>query len=489
MAVFYRRLFFWIVALLFLITAPVAVLYSKGYRFDQYKKIFIHSGSITVKSTPPSVSIYLNGDLQPSGTLDIINNSITINGLRPGNYNLKVAKDGYKIWEKNVEVHSGVSTEFWNVFLIPQNFAPKELAADKPKRFFVSPFGENIAYVKKNGTDIEIYSLKVKDNESEIIFSQNNADFPDDPFENVEWNSKEKLFIAPLLIENRKDFFILDSEKKQESISLLQMTGFSQIKNVRWSSNGKNEIYFAAKPEINSQNNLYKINPETKSINLILEEINGAYDLSGNSIYFLQGNNIIYITDLEGKNEKQLTFSPAGALEDDKKIRLIAYDEDRQAVIFENGELYINNRGEKSDDTLKKISDSVKSVQFSDDGKKLLFWNDNEINVLYLRKWDVQPRREENEIQQIARLSSPLKNVFWYRDYEHIFFSTQDSVKIIELDSRDRRIVDDIFKYNSEYFLSSYDSANGIYYYSDEISGIKKLFYLYIPEETSFFGG
>ncbi len=489
MPVFYRRLFFWIITLLFLITAPLVVFYSKGYRFDQYKKIFIHSGSITVKSIPPSVDIYLNGNLQPSGTLDIINNSITLNGLRPGNYNLKIAKDGYKVWEKNIEVHSGVSTEFWNVFLVPQNFASEELSADEPERFFVSPFGKNIAYIKKNGTDLEVYSLKVKNNESEIIFSQNKADFSDDPFENMEWNSKERLFIAPLLIENRKDFFILDSEKKQESISLLQTTGFSQIKNVRWSSNGKNEIYFAAKPEINSQYNLYKINLETKNVNLILEEINGAYDLSGNSIYFLRGNNIIYTTDLEGKNEKQLTFSPAGALGNDKKVRLIAYDEDRQAVIFESGELYVNNKGGKSDDTLKKISDNVRSVQFSDDGKKLLFWNDNEINVLYLRKWDVQPRREENEIQQIVRFSSPLKNVFWYRDYEHIFFSAQDSVKIVELDSRDRRIVDDLFKYRSENFLSSYDSASGIYYYSDELNGRKKLFYLYLPEKTSFFGG
>ena len=75
MAVFYRKLFFWIFVLLFLATTPVAILYSQGYRFDQYKKIFIHSGSITVKSTPASVNIYLNGKLQSSSAFNIINNS------------------------------------------------------------------------------------------------------------------------------------------------------------------------------------------------------------------------------------------------------------------------------------------------------------------------------------------------------------------------------------------------------------------------------
>ena len=151
--------------------------------------------------------------------------------------------------------------------------------------------------------------------------------------------------------------------------------------------------------------------------------------------------------------------------------------------------LYVHNNGETTGDTLKKIADGINGAQFSNDGKKLLFWSDNEISVLFLRKWDVQPRRDENEIQQIVRLSSPVKNVFWYRDYEHIFFSTQNAVKIIELDSRDHRTAADIFKYTSENFLSSYDGANGIYYYVDEIEGTRKLFYLYIPVQTNFFGG
>ena len=127
MNVIYRKLFFWLAFVLFLATAPLAILYSQGYRFDQYKRIFIHSGSVTVKSVPASVNIYLDGELQPSGSLDIINNSLTVNGLRPGNYNLRLTAEGYNDWEKNIEVHSGVSTEFWNVFLVPQNADPQVL--------------------------------------------------------------------------------------------------------------------------------------------------------------------------------------------------------------------------------------------------------------------------------------------------------------------------------------------------------------------------
>jgi hypothetical protein len=488
MAVFYRKLFFWIFVLLFLATTPVAVLYSQGYRFDQYKKIFIHSGSITVKSTPANANIYLNGKIQPSSAFDIINNSITINGLRPGDYDLKVSADGYGAWEKNVDVHSGVSTEFWNVLLAPQKLAPKELAADGVEKYFPSPFGKNVAYVKKNGENLEIWSLVRSSNVPTLILSQKDFDFSSDSLENIEWNTKETLFIAPVEHNGKSDFIVLDSEKGQDPIFLSQLTGLSDLDHVRWSPANQNEIYFIAKADNGSQNNLYRMDLGAGKPEIILEAIK-AYDLSRNSIYFLRQNNIVYKSDLDGKNEDQLVLAPIDFSEANEKTRLIAYDDNRQAIISESGELYVHNNGETTGDSLKNVTDGIKSVQFSNDGKKLLYWSDNEINVIFLRKWDVQPRRVENEIQQVVRLSSPVKNVFWYRDYEHIFFSSQNSVKIIELDSRDHRAVDDVFKYRSDNSLSSYDSANGIYYYIDEVEGVRKLFYIYIPAQTNFFGG
>jgi hypothetical protein len=483
MAKFYRRLFFWIFFLLFFITTPLAIYYSQGYRFDKYKKIFIHSGSITIKSTPSSVNIYLNGKLQPSRTLDIINNSITLNGIRPGNYNLRVAAEGYGTWEKNIEVHSGVSTEFWNVFLPPLNYAPKELAATDAQRYFPSPFGKKIAYMKKNGDQLEIWSLDIKSDKSVLLFSQKGLDFPDDPLENAEWNFKEKLLAFPVIKNGQKDFLILDSENSQNPMLLSEATGFSPLDRARWSPSDQKIVYFLAKSEKES---LHRIDIDTKIQETILENIK-AYDMSSSSIFFLKDNDIIYKTNLDGGNENQITFASIPLSEGSGRLRLIAYDNDRQAIISANNEFFIHNNSDS--DTIKKIADDILGVQFSDDGKKILYWKNNEIFVFYLRKWEVQPRREENEIEQIVRFSAPVRNIFWYRDYAHIFFSTQGKMKVIELDSRDHRNIFDILSYNSENFLSSYDSSNGIYYFLDQVGEKRKLFFINIPEQTSFFGG
>ena len=485
MAKFYRRMFFWIFFLLFFITTPLAIYYSQGYRFDRLKKIFIHSGSITIKSIPSSVNIYLNGELQSPRALDIINNSITLNGLRPGLYNLRVTADGYENWEKNIEVHSGVSTEFWNVFLPPLNPAIQQLAATNLQKYFLSPFGKKIAYVKKNGDQLEIWSLDVKNNGSDIIFSRAGLDFPDNPLENTEWNFKEKLLVSPVTINGQKDFLVLDSEKNQNPALLSELTGLSGLVQARWSPNDQKMIYFMAKSNLEEGNNLYRINIDTNTPETILQNIK-AYDVSSNAVYFLRQNNIIYKTSLEGNSENQIAIAPIPLTDENARPHLIVYDDDRQAVISESGEFFIRNNSET--DSTRKIGDGVLGVQFSDDGKKILYWTNNEISVLYLRKWEVQPRREENEIEQIVRFSTPLKNVFWYRDYEHIFFSTQKRAKIIELDARDHRNIFDILKYDSDDFMSSYDSANGVYYFIDQAEGENKLFYLNIPEQTGFFG-
>jgi len=486
MAAFYRRVFFWIFAILFLLTTPLIILYSQGYRFNQYQGIFIHSGSITVKSTPSSVKVFLNGQLQPSGRLDMINNSTTLNGLRPGTYDIKVAADGYGDWEKNVEVHSGFSTEFWNIFLPQKNYSPKELNAEGIQRYFPSPFGKKVAYSKKKGENLEIWSLDMKTNESTLIFSKPGLEFSTDLLENAEWESNEQMLIAPVHSNGKKDFLVLDSENIQAPILLSEMTSLSNLDRARWSPDNQEAIFFTAASKDGSAQNLYRIDLGTRNAQIVSENVK-TYDLSGKFIYYLKQNDIIYKTDLNGKGEKQMTFEAIPFSGEDQQSRLIVYDEDRQVVISENGQFFVHNNGMA--DTLKKIGDDVLGAQFSDDGKKLLYWNNNEIEVLYLRAWDVQPRRSENETQQIIRFSTPIKNVFWYRDYEHIFFSTQNKLKITELDPRDHRSVFDIWEYNSENFTSSYDAANGIFYFFDEIDGKRKFFYLNIPLQSGFFGG
>ncbi len=87
------------------------------------------------------------------------------------------------------------------------------------------------------------------------------------------------------------------------------------------------------------------------------------------------------------------------------------------------------------------------SLQFSNDNKKLLYFSSSEIWVYYLEDIFSQPIKKANEKELITRLSQKIKQAIWYSETdEHIIFVVGQTVKIAELDGRDRRNITDLFK-------------------------------------------
>ncbi|MDI6777825.1 MAG: PEGA domain-containing protein [Patescibacteria group bacterium] len=481
----YRKIFFWLVFVLFLVSTPLVIMHSKGYRFDQKRGIFVYSGSITLKTIPGDVKVFINNQEQASKSLDIINNSITLNGIKPGTYQIRVEAEGYQGWEKQIEVHSGLSTEFWSVVLVPRDPKMSAVESQNVFRFFPSPFGKKIAFVRKSEKEISLLATDFKKNEVREIFFANNISFSENKLENLEWNYKEDLVLSPVTRNLKSDYLVASATEAIDPVFVSDITKLSSIQKARWSPQEKDVIYFLARDEREGKGGLFWVNLNDNSVQLVVPEVK-SYDISQNSIYFIQSNNILFKSDLDGGGVSQVNSSQFSESDAGKNARLIVYDDSRQFLISENGELFLHNDG--IENIFRKISDGVQGAQFSDDGKKLLFWTANEISVAYLRKWEVQPFREENEIQNMIRVSSLIDNVFWFRDYEHIFFSQNKKIKLIELDSRDRRIGLDVYENNLESFPATYDIGNGYYYFLKDTKEGQKIFYFILPEKTGIFG-
>lgn len=141
MTLMQRRLFMSFFIVLFMMVAPVVVLFAKGYRFNLENGIFIYSGSVTIKSWPRDIEIYLDGERQTNKHYNVLNDAYTINGIKPGTYSLACKKEGYTAWRKQIDVHSGVSTEFWNVLLFPKENIRESntFQASNIEQFFLLP--------------------------------------------------------------------------------------------------------------------------------------------------------------------------------------------------------------------------------------------------------------------------------------------------------------------------------------------------------------
>lgn len=84
--------------------AGAAVFLAKGYRYQSDTGTFSGTGIISVSSLPDQASVYLDGHLT-TATDD------NITSLPPKTYKVRIVKEGYIPWEKDIEVSQGLVSE------------------------------------------------------------------------------------------------------------------------------------------------------------------------------------------------------------------------------------------------------------------------------------------------------------------------------------------------------------------------------------------
>ncbi len=114
-----RTVFFFAMVIIFLIIGPSIIMYSQGYRFDTKKFQFVETGGLYIKAFPEEAQLYIN-DKYINET-SFFTKDILVQNLLPDNYNIRVEKDGYRSWEKNLEIESKKVTEAKYIILFNEN--------------------------------------------------------------------------------------------------------------------------------------------------------------------------------------------------------------------------------------------------------------------------------------------------------------------------------------------------------------------------------
>ena len=488
-----RTLFFWVLVISFLITAPIIVLQAKGYHFDMKRGVFVFSGAISFKSNPQSVNIKLNQKITPSQKLNLLNGSYNLTNLAPGYYNAQISAPGFQTWEKRIAVHSGIASEFWNVLLVKKQYQKFTSEAPDIDKFFISPENNLLAYDinSDQGLIIKILDLTSKKEVTQFSFPQWNFNRKKQK-ENIEWSPNENYLSIPVkkniiqpslsLNQDKEDYLIIDLGQKKSFDFNKLFHQKKEVNYVRWSPLQKNYLFFLA------NHTLYKANIQDSNALIVVAKNVSSYDISQTGVYYIQEpNNLIFRVDLDGKsNLTQITNN----FPEDRKViidKLAVYDNSRIALLTQNKKLFVYNKS-NSNTYFREIGNDINSFQFSNDGKKLLFASDNEISVYYLRNSEVQPPFYENKIQNITRYADKISNVQWFKDYNHIIFSINSQIKIIELDPRDHLNCMDLFKTEASNSFAIYNNYLNRLYFVDKDNTTNNLYYINFPEKNNFLG-
>jgi Tol biopolymer transport system component len=434
----HRPTVFWLFVLGFFLTVASVLFYTYGYRFSPTRGIFVYTGSLTIDANPDAISIKIDGEQVPDNQLGVLNKASHVAGLAPGEYQIEVTSAGYHTWKKKVIIESGKSTEFWNVLLTKEN--PENLILPDTAgsiRAFPSPKQNLIALAKKQNNELTITTYDTADEVGKQVFSLANADLLDNQSDGLEWSPEGEKLLIPVERAGKREYYVVDVETTESTLINIFTADTPVRKFTRWHPSERATLVYL------DNRSLFKV--DTRATPWVAESMYQnvvSYDISSGNAYTLTPNGILMKYPLDSSNYQderglQITTSPI-TINEGTEYFVVIYDDSRVTLLeTKSGTFWLHDKENSLE--LTKVATGIKGTQFSDDGKKLIYYSDTDISVAYLRDWEVQPVRLAGTHQQIIRLSTPIRQVQWTKDYEHIFYASGSHIQFAELDNRDYR--------------------------------------------------
>lgn len=184
-------------SLLLIGTTTTLYLYSKGYRLQKAEEKTVNlkmTGMVNIKSHPEGANVYLNGVL-------ITATDNTISGVEPGRHLLKIAKNGYVTWTKEIEVFPELVTDI-TALLISQTPRLEPLTNTGAKNPSISPTATNLAFFSQDGENPGVWVVPLTDKAVNLFRSNPYVVLPDDRVTtystglSIEWAPDEKSILV-----------------------------------------------------------------------------------------------------------------------------------------------------------------------------------------------------------------------------------------------------------------------------------------------------
>ena len=435
-----RRILYIFFILLFCILTPLISFYASGYKFSSGLKIQ-KTGILIVDTEPEGAKIFLNEKIQQKFINKILKNNdkylstpVKIKNLAPGEYDVKISKQGYWDWQKKLIIKSGESTYIEDVTLFKQD-SPIILISGKYKYQNISYNKEYIISFANNQ-----YGIINLNNNTTKTFSINASTSPMQIFNNseIQWPQDNKKILINNIILNAKTGEIENNLKKEIG---------DNIKNIKWAEGGNSIVYI-------DESNLNKYNLASKRSEVISKNdaINDFYYFDG-AIYTIKRNhlsvNLIKINPKEKKenNILNLPFSDYSFLARDNNY-LNIYDEAHEI-------LYIID----PNSSFKPLRETLSNI-------KLINWINNE-KLLYANKheiWIYDLNSRKNTL--LTRISQEIKGVIWHPSNNYAIYNTPNSIYSIELDNREKYNIIKLITLDTIQNIELDKNGDNIYFYS-----------------------
>lgn len=398
-----RLVIFLIFLFVFLISAPLVVLYTAGYRFDVSAGAVVHTGVLSIDSVPKGATVYLDGEAQTDRTPSLLDN------ILPGEHTIKLQKENYTTWEKTLPVESRNTTFVVDAVL----FLDTEFAIEDSRTIgmsVLSPNKHEMAYLIEESSWVELWLSGTGDTKQLLTRLPNN---PSATY-TLLWSATGKYISLEQHIENQNTISIIDVS---QSAAVNTHETLQNAEEYWWDA--ENDTYLYMKTD----DNVYQLSVLDSAVATIIAG-NPQTVISKKQTYVLSESSDRMVLAKQGNEAVSIvTYLPFGTY---------------RFVPTPNSDLVMLEDTERGRVFLIELTDVEQPILLN---KTMRYWewDSSGDRLLYTDGFDIEIySRSTHKTQTLTRLSEKITSLFWYPLGNMLIYATAQGVTAIELDGRDK---------------------------------------------------
>lgn len=415
---------FLLIALLFGAASYLLINLAKGYQFELkgLKLSFKKTGIIIVSSRPSGAEVTLDGKIVKNSSGSLLFPS-KIKGLLEGIYKLRLEKDGYIPWEKDMKVDQELVSWADYILLFPKE-AKKELLIEDGKILDAkeSPDLRRIAYIYENITgEQELWYFDALNLNKTKLYSaiDEKETVAGHSIENLEWSLDSSRILFTKKSAESSNLVVLNVRDVDNPVDITKTFNMN-FENLIWSPTDPSELFW-----INDQN-LHKINiaNETLSASLV-DKVVSANSTDDRNIYLVRdqkGERSLWKMDTNGNNLEKIVKSLP--ISENYKVKYSSAN--GNLLIIVNGKVrtiyFTENKGGKLE--LTELSKDATEAFWSPDGERIMYLSEKNV-------WTFDTEKEKEH--QVLK-DTDIRHALWYMDDYHLAVNDSGQYKIIEYD-------------------------------------------------------
>ncbi len=393
-----RRIIFYLFAALFILIGAVSIFYSSGWRFDLETFEINKLGALFLNITPEGATIAIDKntfDFSPS----FLKSGTLIANLFPKTYTVKVMKEGYQPWTKEIQVYPSLVTEVPSVVLLPEKLDLGDPINEEVTNFWIGP--KNII-VLKNGR-LEFQSHRILGAE---VWKWSNSG-------------------TAVITKQDGNYFFIDLEKPTSALNLklvfdnLNKAGDGQILDIDFHPAQDNKFIVLA------SDGLHILDAQKLTLSLIEAGAVNTFSTQNNELFY-EKTGQIFAYNLTIHSNSLLTEQVFDGI---RKIQ-VSPSGYYLSILENSGALYVFDRKSL---TASKISENAAYSLFSPNSKKIASVNSNQELTVYPLNEPVEGLKNSWQGPANFRIGSLKKNsISWHANSAYLFIKYPSTLYLLE---------------------------------------------------------